>query len=214
MGWCTPEFAALPPKLHAAALRGLAKRTTPANALAVLWAAEAARARLAPMVDAYADVIRPLIDTALAQTDAVLGAQTAAVLAEADWGAIMRADGARFEDGERVEWVMRGIVRGVSEVNAGRVYQALVNVLLLPHPDPVEEGSFPAQPLLSQTSHVRVQVEQARCVFFVAMCACGLSNFLFFQDGFARVDQARRPRTRRPRSARGRARRRRGVGCA
>ncbi|KAJ7084988.1 hypothetical protein C8R44DRAFT_721807, partial [Mycena epipterygia] len=161
-GWCTPEFAALPPKLHAAALKGLAKRTTPANALAILWAAEAARARLAPLVDAWADTVRPLIDTGRAQVDAVLGAQTAAVLGEADWVEIMRADGVRFEDGERVEWVMRAVVRGAAEANAGKVYQALVNVLLLPHPDPVEEGTFPAQPLLSQTSHVRVQVEQAR----------------------------------------------------
>ncbi|KAJ7935967.1 hypothetical protein B0H13DRAFT_1947640 [Mycena leptocephala] len=161
-GWCTPEFAALPPKLHSSALKGLAKRSTPANALAILWAAEGARARLAPLVDAWADTVRPLIEAGRAQVDAVLGAQTAEVLAEADWNAIMRADGVRFEDGERVEWAMRSVVRGVGETNAGRVYQALVNVLLLPHPEPTEEGSFPAQPLLSQTSHVRVQVEQAR----------------------------------------------------
>ncbi|KAJ6458955.1 hypothetical protein C8R47DRAFT_1226840 [Mycena vitilis] len=161
-GWCTPEFAALPAKLHASALKGLAKRSTPANALAVLWAAEAARARLSPLVDAWADAVRPLVDAGRAQVDAVLGAQTAEVLGEGEWGAIMRADGVRFEDGERVEWAMRSVVRGVSEANAGRVYQALVNVLLLPHPEPTEEGSFPAQPLLSQTSHVRVQVEQAR----------------------------------------------------
>ncbi|KAJ7086874.1 hypothetical protein B0H15DRAFT_844186 [Mycena belliarum] len=161
-GWCTPEFAALPAKLHAAALKGLAKRSTPANVLPILWAAEGARARLAPLVDAWADVVRPLIDAGAKQVDKVLGDETAAVLAADEWGAIMRADGVRFEDGERVEWAMRGVVRGTNEGNAGRVYQALVNVLLLPHPDPEEEGTFPAQPLLSQTSHVRVQVEQAR----------------------------------------------------
>ncbi|KAJ7060816.1 hypothetical protein C8F01DRAFT_1220056 [Mycena amicta] len=162
-GWCTPEFAALPPKLHAAALKGLAKRTTPANALAILWAAEAARARLAPLVDAWADLVRPLIDAGRAQTDKVMAEQTADVFAEADWSAIVKADGVRFEDGERVEWAMRSIVRGVAESNAGRVYQALVNIILLPHPEPNnEDTSFPEQPLLSQTSHVRVQVEQTR----------------------------------------------------
>ncbi|KAJ7445923.1 hypothetical protein FB451DRAFT_1538191 [Mycena latifolia] len=161
-GWCTPEFAALPPKLHAAALKGLAKRTTPENALAILWAGEGARARLSPLVDAWADVVRPLIESGVKEVERVLAGETAAVLGAREWGDIMRADGVRFEDGERVEWAMRAVVKGVDEANAGRVYQALVNVLLLPHPEPAEEGTFPAQPLLSQTSHVRVQVEQAR----------------------------------------------------
>ncbi|KAJ7431064.1 hypothetical protein FB451DRAFT_1574053 [Mycena latifolia] len=57
------------------------------------------------------------------------------------WDVIMRADGVRLEDGERVEWAMRAVVRGVDETNAGRVYQ------------PSDEGTFPAQPLLSQMSH-------------------------------------------------------------
>ncbi|KAK7044999.1 hypothetical protein R3P38DRAFT_3347228 [Favolaschia claudopus] len=163
-GWCTQEFSGLPAKLQSSALKGLAKRTTPANALAILWAAEAARARLSSMVDAWADVVRPLIDSGRAHVDFVMANQTAEVFAEADWTAITMADGVRFEDGERVEWAMRSVVRGVAEGNAGRVYQALVNVLLLPHPDPPADGedSFPARPLLSQTSHVRVQVEQAR----------------------------------------------------
>ncbi|KAJ7191807.1 hypothetical protein GGX14DRAFT_338343, partial [Mycena pura] len=123
VGWCTSEFAALPPKLHAASLKGLAKRTTPANALAILWAAEAARARLAPLVDAWAEVVRLLIDAGRAQVDKVMGDVTAEVFGEAEWGAIVRADGVRFEDGERVEWAMRSIVRGASESNAGKVYQ-------------------------------------------------------------------------------------------
>ncbi|KAF7366200.1 hypothetical protein MVEN_00497100 [Mycena venus] len=155
-GWCTPEFAVLPPKLHFSTLKGLEKRTTPANALAILWAAEAARMRLAPLVDPWADTVRPLIDAGRSLVDAVFARQTADVLAEADWNAITHADS------ERIEWTMRSLVRGVSEVNAGHVYQALVDVLLLPHPEPTEEGSFLPQPLLSQTSHVRMQVEQAR----------------------------------------------------
>ncbi|KAF7310151.1 hypothetical protein MIND_00388500 [Mycena indigotica] len=162
-GWCTPEFAALPPKLHAAALKGLAKRTTPANALAILWAGEAARARLAPLVDAWTEVVKPLVEAGRSQVDKVMADQTAAVLAEADWGAIIAADGVRFEDGERVEWAMRSVVRGVGESNAGRVYQALVNVLLLPRAEGEEQAEeAPEQPLLAQTSHVRVQVEQAQ----------------------------------------------------
>ncbi|KAF7351476.1 hypothetical protein MSAN_01579800 [Mycena sanguinolenta] len=248
-GWCTSEFAALPAKLQASALKGLAKRTTPANALPILWAAEAALARLSPMVDPWVDVVRPLIESGRSQVDAVLGNQTAEVLGEADWTQIMHTAGVRFEDGERVEWTMRAVVRGLKETNAGRVYQVRFPPFVLrflgrrrggrfrrkgtlaffwggqcargesstptpqrrghvsfpfflashrcslnslkrslpppaspspspfrslpsstssssPHPDPPGGGAaqdeFPAQPLLSQTSHVRVQVEQAR----------------------------------------------------
>ncbi|KAJ7434830.1 hypothetical protein B0H11DRAFT_2116228 [Mycena galericulata] len=161
-GWLTPEFAALPPKLHAAALKGLQKRCTPANALPILYAAETALQRIASMVDPWVDTVRPLLEAGRACVDGVLGNDTAAVLGAAEWVGIMEGDGVRFEDGERVEWVMRGVVRGTGEGNAGKVYQALVNVLLLPHPAPADESAFPAQPLLSQTSHVRVQVEQAR----------------------------------------------------
>ncbi|KAJ7116119.1 hypothetical protein C8R43DRAFT_1038512 [Mycena crocata] len=183
-GWCTAEFAGLEPKLHAAALKGLAKRTTPANALPILWAAETALQRLSSLVDPWADTVRPLIEAGRAQVDKVMAGETAAVFGlermedqtnerngktttanadpKNDWIDIMRADGVRFEDGERVEWAMRSVVRGAGEANAGRVYQALVNVLLLPHPSPADPNAFPSQPLLSQTSHVRVQVEQAR----------------------------------------------------
>ncbi|KAJ6576030.1 hypothetical protein DFH09DRAFT_914918 [Mycena vulgaris] len=168
-GWCTPEFATLPVELQVAALKGLAKRTTPRNALAILWAAEAARTQLAAAstADSWAEIVRPLVDAGRAQVDAVLGGQTAAVFAEADWGAlvradaeadwvaIMREDSERFEDGERVECVMRSVVRGMNEMNVGRVYQALMD--LLPDTDPFQpEQLYTAQPL-SQASHVRVQ---------------------------------------------------------
>jgi hypothetical protein len=66
-GWCTPEFAGLPAKLHSSALKGLGKRSTPANALAVLWAAEGALTRLNGMVDAWTEVVRPLIGASSSQ---------------------------------------------------------------------------------------------------------------------------------------------------
>ncbi|KAJ6576028.1 hypothetical protein DFH09DRAFT_1311479 [Mycena vulgaris] len=76
-GWCTPEFAALSPKLHAAALADLAKRTTPGNALSILWAAEAARAQLSSVGDAWAGIVSPLIEAGRSQVDAVLELQSA-----------------------------------------------------------------------------------------------------------------------------------------
>ncbi|KAJ7434839.1 hypothetical protein B0H11DRAFT_1938194 [Mycena galericulata] len=109
-GWLTPEFAGLPPKLHAAVLKGLQKRCTPANPLPILYVAERVLQRISSMVEPWVDV-RLLLEA--------------------------------------------------REGNAGKVYQALVNVLL-PHSAPTDETAFPTQPLLSQTRHVSVQVEQAR----------------------------------------------------
>ncbi|KAJ7472979.1 hypothetical protein B0H11DRAFT_2430894 [Mycena galericulata] len=97
----------------------------------------------------------------------MLGNDTAAVLGAAECVGIMEGDGMRLADGERVGCVMRGVVWGTGEGNAGTVYQALVNVLLLPHPAPADETAFPAD--------VRVQVEQARCVF----CASIFDSFSF-----------------------------------
>ncbi|KAF7354977.1 hypothetical protein MSAN_01413200 [Mycena sanguinolenta] len=166
-GWCTSEFAALPAKLQASALKGLAKRTTPANALRILWAAEAALARLSPMVDPWVDVVRPLIESGRTQVDSVLGNQTAEVFGEADWTQLMHTADERSEDGERVNWAMRGVVRGLKESNAGRVYQVPSSTSSSSHtPTRPRAGAAPnefsPQPLPSQTSYVRMQVEQAR----------------------------------------------------
>jgi hypothetical protein len=67
MGWCILEFAGLPTKLHSSALKGLAKRSTPANALAVLWAAEGVLTGLNGIVDAWTEVVRPLIGASSSQ---------------------------------------------------------------------------------------------------------------------------------------------------
>ncbi|KAJ7718500.1 hypothetical protein B0H14DRAFT_3901109 [Mycena olivaceomarginata] len=91
------------------ALKGLAKRSTPANALAVLWAAEGALTGLNGMIDAWTEVVRPLIEAARAQVDAVMAGQTAEVLAEADFTSIISTYCVRFEDGERVKWAVLAI---------------------------------------------------------------------------------------------------------
>ncbi|KAJ7431502.1 hypothetical protein B0H11DRAFT_2261785 [Mycena galericulata] len=100
---------------------GLQKRCTPANALPILYTAEMALQRISSMVDPWVDTPRY----------------------SAEWVGIMEGDGVRFPDGVRVEWVMRGDVRGTEEGKAGKVCQALVNVLL-PHPAPADENVFPA----------------------------------------------------------------------
>jgi len=41
----------------------------------------------------------------------------------------MESDGVRFEDGERVEWAMAAILRGVEEPNAPSLYQVCIDYL-------------------------------------------------------------------------------------
>jgi len=86
---------------------------------------------------------------------------------------ITESDDVRFEDGERVEWAMVAILRGVKEPNAPSLYQVcfdyflpshaknvpqtlVSSILLHPHPTEVNASLLPA------TSHVRVQVVEAR----------------------------------------------------
>jgi hypothetical protein len=85
----------------------------------------------------------------------------------------LEADGARFEDIERVEWVMDAIRKGLTEKTAGLVYQvfglgllidcrftimqALVSSILI-RPNPAEKGDT----LLPAMSRVRALVERTR----------------------------------------------------
>ncbi|KAI5117741.1 hypothetical protein M0805_004930 [Coniferiporia weirii] len=157
-GWCTAEFAALPQKTKDGLLTGLAKRTLPANVFPLLFAAHAALRRLGSVRDAWADGIRDMVTTARGVIDNVLCNEPEKCFSEHEWIDILENDGlGRFEDGERVEWTMDAVRRGMSESNAGMLYQTLVSsILLRPHP------TEPNESLLSSISQIRVQVEQTR----------------------------------------------------
>jgi len=73
-----------------------------------------------------------------------------------EWVEILESDGDRFEDAEKVKWVMDSVRRGLNERCAAIVYQIIVSSILLPHA--TESGA----PMLSSTSSIRVQVEEAR----------------------------------------------------
>ncbi|KAH8109016.1 hypothetical protein DFH11DRAFT_1731425 [Phellopilus nigrolimitatus] len=138
-GWCTAEFSTLPQKTKDGFRRGLAKRATWLNVFSLLFTAQAALHRLGALRDLWAQP---------------------KCTAEQDWVDIMENGGlGRFEDGERVEWVMDAMRRSVMESNSGLLYQAstLISLILLrTHP------TKPNETLLSSTSHIRVQVEQAQ----------------------------------------------------
>lgn len=122
-GWCTSEFALLPQKSRDSLLKGLAKRTTPLNIFALIFAAQHAMDKLNSVIDAWADISREMILSARKVIDDVLCVRAQECFEQPDWLEIMESDGARFEDGERVGWVMDSVKRGLSEKSAGIVYQ-------------------------------------------------------------------------------------------
>ncbi|KAH6906219.1 hypothetical protein BKA70DRAFT_439528 [Coprinopsis sp. MPI-PUGE-AT-0042] len=156
-GWCTSEFASLNPKLRDSLLKGLSKRTTPVNVWALLWAAEHALAKLGPVIEPWGDTVRENIFSARKGIDELLCKESEECFARDEWMEIMESDGLGFEDGEKVEWAMNAVLRGVKEPWAANVYQTLVSsILLRPHPN--EENA----PLLSATSPIRTTVESTR----------------------------------------------------
>ncbi|EIW55420.1 uncharacterized protein TRAVEDRAFT_173142 [Trametes versicolor FP-101664 SS1] len=156
-GWCTAEFAALPQKTRDALLKGLGKRTTPLNVFALLQAAQSAIKKLDTMIDTWTETVRDMVVAARKTIDDVVCSHAAECFELPEWSEIMEADGVRFEDGEKVEMLLESMRRGLNEKNAAMAYQSLVDLVLLrPHP------TDPEAAMLSSTSHVRVQVEQAR----------------------------------------------------
>ncbi|TFK20466.1 hypothetical protein FA15DRAFT_673452 [Coprinopsis marcescibilis] len=156
-GWCHPEFASLSPKLRESLLKGLAKKTTPQNVWPLLWAVEHALVKLGPVIEPWADVVKENLFSARKTIDETICRESEVCFGIDEWMEIMENEGAGFEDGQKVEWAMAAVLRGVKDSYAAVLYQTLVaSILLRPHP--TEDD----QPLLSATSHIRVQVEQTR----------------------------------------------------
>jgi len=122
-GWCTTEFASLPAKVRESLLKGVGKRTTPANAFALLFAAEHALAKLASVIDAWSIEVREMILNGRKGVDDVICSKGEACFTSREWNEIMERDGVAFDDADRVEWIMAAVSRGVSERNAALLYQ-------------------------------------------------------------------------------------------
>ncbi|KAH9177589.1 hypothetical protein EDB89DRAFT_2090074 [Lactarius sanguifluus] len=156
-GWCNAEFAKLDKKIRDAAQKGVAKRTTPLNVFPLLFAAEFALTKLDAIIDPWADISRDMITDARRHIDHVLCAHAEECFTQSDWLELMETDGARFEDREHLEWIMKSVQRGFTEKSAGRLYQVLVSsILLRPH------ASDPNLTMLPPTSLVRHRVEETR----------------------------------------------------
>lgn len=122
-GWCTSEFAGLPARVRDSLLKGVGKRTTPANAFALLFAAEHALGKLASVIDAWSVEVREMILSGRKGIDDVICNKSEACFGSREWNEIMERDGVAFDDADRVEWIMASVSRGVSERNAALLYQ-------------------------------------------------------------------------------------------
>ncbi len=128
-GWCTSEFAALPQKLRESLLKGVGKRTTPENVFPLLFAADHALVKLNPIIDPWGDTVRDMIETGRRTVDEVLCNQAEACFTQPEWLEIMENDGVHFEDGERVEWIMKAILRGMNDKNSALLYQVRPDII-------------------------------------------------------------------------------------
>ena len=122
-GWCNSDFATLSQKDRDTALKGVSKRTTVQNAFPLLFAAEHALEKLASQIEPWADTVKDMVLMARKAIDDVLAREAEACFNAEEWMAIMENDGARFEDGERVEWAMAAVLRGAKEPFAPSLYQ-------------------------------------------------------------------------------------------
>ena len=107
-------------------MKGLAKRTTPLNVFPLLFASQAAMSKLNNVMDQWADGVREMVLAARKVIDDVLCNEAEKCFQQKEWVDIMENDGmGRFEDGERVQWTMEALRRGINEINAAMLYQVM-----------------------------------------------------------------------------------------
>ena len=122
-GWCTSEFSKLPDKIKHQLVKGLAKRTTPINIFPLLFATHQALRKLSNLSDLWSDGVKELVLSARKTIDEVLCNQADECFEQPEWVEFMAGDGARFDDADKVEWVMDSVKRGLNEQNAPLAYQ-------------------------------------------------------------------------------------------
>ena len=122
-GWCTTEFSKLPDKIKLKLVKGLGKRTTPINIFPLLFATHQALRKLSNISDLWSDGVKDLVVSARRTIDEVLCNQADECFEQPEWVEFMDGDGARFDDADKVEWIMESVNRGLNEQNAPLVYQ-------------------------------------------------------------------------------------------
>ena len=119
--------------------------------------------KLEATIEPWADVARDMVTAARKTIDEVLATQAEKCFEQDEWVSIMEADGARFEDAERVEWIMESVVRGISEKNAAALYQ--VSLSLRSRRDGMFNNMMCCRPLFRLFSCVRMPPSHRKLCF-------------------------------------------------
>ena len=145
----------------------------PVTAFALLFSAEHALAKLASAIDARSVEVGEMILNGRKGVDDVICSKSEVCFASREWNEIMERDGVAFDDQTRLNgpWA---VSRGVSERNAPLLYQVTLGCsiygveltcfcrhschLFFCIHTPHETNAL----MLSSTSHICAQVEQAR----------------------------------------------------
>jgi hypothetical protein len=122
-GWCTPRIATLLQKTKDCLFKGLAKRTTTTEHFPAPLRRTICDEQAVGILNAWADGTREMVLSARKQVDEVLCGQVDQCFEQAEWLELMDADGGRFANGEKVEWVMKSVKRDLTEGNTAMVYQ-------------------------------------------------------------------------------------------
>lgn len=114
-GWTTEEFIQFHPKLRDSLLKGVAKHTSPQNALHLLFAAEHVILPLANRIEPWADTVRDATILARNKTDDVVTREAQGVFWSDEWEVAVDAGGVHFDGGDRAELVAASVARGVRD---------------------------------------------------------------------------------------------------
>ena len=84
----------------------------------IFFSVEHGLGKLGAVIDPWGDISREMISSARKTIDGVLCKESDACFNGAKWMELMKADGVRFEDAEKVGWAMATVLRGAEDAYA------------------------------------------------------------------------------------------------
>ncbi|KZT62467.1 hypothetical protein CALCODRAFT_489830 [Calocera cornea HHB12733] len=149
--WSSKEFLGLTPKTRLGLVKTVTGRVNTYTVVRHLGAVRALREAAASQ--GYSKELEELASTVEKKCNDVVASHAAVLFRSQVW--LDSLDGVGFSRMDTVEDVLTSLVRGLTETNAGRAYEALVGEVLL-------RSNEHGEVVLSQGGDVRNKVEEAR----------------------------------------------------